>query len=126
MAKVTVDNFADAVEEILDDYAKEVELTARDVNETVAKNGVRLLRSKSKSVVGTKGSKYPGGWAPYYHTQGMPFYITIHNKSKPGLAHLLEFSHPTGGGGSFKGRPHIKDVEETIIKTYERELKVKL
>lgn len=127
MAKVTIDNFAEAISDILEDYEKEVTLTARDVTETVAKKGVNLLRSTSKGAVHKKGSTYPGGWAPEYHTHSTPFYVTIHNKSKPGLAHLLEFSHPVGKyGGYYQGREHIKPVEEAIKSTYETELRVRL
>lgn len=127
MAKVTVDNFAEAVEQILDEYAKKVDLTQKEVAENVAKQGVNLLRRTSKAVVKRKRSKYPGGWAPYYEKGRIGFSVVIHNKHAPGLPHLLEFSHPVGKyGGQYYGRPHIKPVEETIIKTYEQELKVRI
>ena len=126
MAKVTIDNFAEAISDILEDYEKEVTLTAKDVTETVAKKGVNLLRASSKAIVVGGDNHYAPGWAPDYHTSGMPFYVTIHNKSRPGLAHLLEFSHPVGRGGAYKGRPHIEKVEEAIKSTYETELRVRL
>lgn len=124
--KVTMDNFAEAIEEILDDYAKEVELTAKDVTQTVAKKGVNLLRAQSKSIVVNGTGHYARGWAPDYHTKENPFYVTLHNKSRPGLTHLLEKSHPVNNGGHYKGRPHIKKVEELVNSTLETELKSRL
>lgn len=126
MAKVTVDNFAEAVEQILDEYAKKVDLTQKEVAENVAKQGVNLLRRTSKAIVEKPRSKYPGGWAPDYQKGRIGFSVVIYNKHAPGLPHLLEFSHPVFGNKNYIGRPHIKPVEETIKKTYEQELKVRI
>ena len=126
MVKVTADNFAEEVEKILDEYAKKVDLTQKEVAESVAKKGVNLLRRTSKAIVEKPRSKYPGGWAPDYRKGRVGFSVTIYNKAAPGLPHLLEKSHPVFGDKFYKGRPHIKPVEDLVIKTYEQELIVKL
>lgn len=124
MAKVTVDNFAEAVEDILNEYAEEVNLTQREVTEKVVKAGVRALKSSTKAKIG--GKRYAAGWTQKADPGRLEYKATLHNKNTPGLTHLMEKSHPVGNGGYYKGRPHIKPVEEEIVRTYERELKSRL
>lgn len=124
MAKVTIDNFADEVSKILDEYAEKINLSQKEVTQKVVKTGVRLLKSASRSAVG--GKRYASGWSQKAEDGRLEYSAKIYNRNTPGLPHLLEFSHPVGNGGHYKGREHIKPVEDEIINTFERELKVRL
>ena len=107
MAKVTVDNFAEAVEDILNEYAEEVNLTQQEVTEKVVKTGVRALKSPTKAKIG--GKRYAAGWTQKAEPGRLEYKATLHNKNTPGLTHLMEKSHPVGNGGYYN-KPHTYHI----------------
>ena len=116
MAKVTVDNLAAAIDQILQDYGDEVETKMDEVVKKVAKTGIQVLKAESKSKFGGSG-KYASGWTSQVDKQRYGTTVTIYNKT-PGLPHLLEYGHAKRGGGRVQGRPHIQPVEEQMINEF--------
>ena len=124
MARVTVDNLASAIEDILEQYEGDVEnLNAETVKEVV-KLGVKAVKSNSGVFGGT--GKYASGWTSQVETGRMSAQGTIYNKKVPGLPHLLEHGHAKRGGGRVPGRVHIAPVQDEIEKALREELEKRL
>lgn len=113
MAKsVTIDNLAAeivlAVQQYTDDVAADIELelaqTAKHVLEDVT----------ASSPVDT--GEYRKGWRIKREafSSGKVRYI-VYQKSKPRLAHLLEFGHAKASGGRVEGRPHIRPAYDRHV-----------
>lgn len=129
MAKVTIDNLDDAIAGILEDFEDSVASNMQDIVSQVGKAGTDALKNKAKSLFGNQ-SPYAKGWTMTVETARMETKAIVHNKRAPGLAHLLEFGHAIVSGGRVVGEaraiPHIKPVEEKIIKSFEEEIRSRL
>lgn len=124
MARVTIDNLASAIEDILEQYEGDVEdLNAETVKEVV-KLGVKAVKSNSGVFGGT--GKYASGWTSQVETGRTSAQGTIYNKKVPGLPHLLEHGHAKRGGGRVPGRVHIAPVQDEIEKAFREELEKRL
>jgi hypothetical protein len=123
--KVTLDTFADALKEILDEYAGEITDSVQEVTAKVTKAGAKAVKSESLSSfndVHLKKGRYGTGWTTQIETGRLSAQGVIYNKKYPGLPHLLEHGHAMRGGGRTKGKLHIAPVEKKIIEMYEREI----
>lgn len=125
MARVTIDNLAEAIGDLLKDYGEDVnDMTAEAVKE-VTKLGVKAVKSNAKSTFGGTG-KYASGWTSRVESGRMSTQGTIYNRKTPGLPHLLEFGHAKRGGGRVPGRVHIAPVQDEIEKALTKEIEEKL
>lgn len=123
MAKVTIDNLAEAIGDVLEKYGEEVgDLTADAVKEAT-KLGAKAVKSNSKVFGGTK---YASGWTSQIESGRMSTQGTIYNAKVPGLPHLLEHGHAKRGGGRVDGRVHIAPVVDEIEKALTKEIEGKL
>ena len=104
------------MEELLDEINKEVEDSAKSSMKAVAKESAQKLRNTSPK----KSGSYAKGWS--VKKQG-DMDVIVHNKTDYQLTHLLENGHAKRGGGRVPGRPHIKPVEEQIVKDFEEAVK---
>lgn len=119
MDKCPLDKMDQAIAEILDEYGDEVVGNLAEITQRVAKEGVKTIRAESKSKFGGTG-KYAKGWTSTVETGRLSTQGTIYNKDLPGLPHLLEYGHANRGGGRTPGKPHLKAVEQRVIKQFER------
>ena len=117
MAKVTIDNLASAVMEILDKYADDVNNVSEEAVKKVTKAGAQALKGNPGGFGGS--GKYSSGWTTQFETGRLSTQGTIYNGKTPGLPHLLEKGHAKRGGGRTAGRAHIAPVEQEIIKSFE-------
>ena len=107
------------ITEILNSYSDDIQESI--TNEVIqrAKDGKKTLEATSPK---NKG-KYAKGWR-VKTTKGSNYIsCTIHNATDYQLTHLLEKGHLTRNGKKTKAIVHIKPVEETCIKEYEKMLK---
>ena len=122
--KVTIDNLASAISDILEDYDGEVYENLDEITQKVGKAGVTALKNSSKTTFG--GKRYAGGWAMQTEKNRLYTTVTIYNKNQPGLAHLLENGHVkangTGRYGFWNGIEHIYPVEQELVEQYESEV----
>ena len=133
MAKLTIDNFGQEIEKLLGEYGDDVLDNLDEATKKIVKQGVKLLRSESKSKFGTSPSrdkKYAASWTTQFETGRMSTQGTIYN-TQSGLPHLLENGHVSRNGtgrtlGKVSGRKHIEPVERKIVEAFEREVKNKL
>lgn len=114
--KVTADNLAQAIQEMLEEYADDVSDNVGEATHKVALIGVRALQSESP------GGKYPRGWRTWSETTRLGQKETIYNNKLPGLPHLLEYGHAKRNGGRTRAIVHIKPIEEQLIKSMQEEV----
>lgn len=122
--KIPVDKLTQEVYKILSEYGGDVQGNLNTIVGQMSKNGAQTLRQQSKNTFGGTG-KYAKGWTSTVETGRVSAQGTIYNKS-PGLPHLLENGHALRGGGRTPGRPHIKPVEEALVREFESKVKSKL
>lgn len=125
--KVGVGDMADELMRAMREYA---DLCSNDVRETakrVAKDAVKGLKQTSPEGDGSKKGHYKDGWSySVGKDSGYSIEITVYNRKKPSLTHLLEKGHAKRGGGRVNAIPHIEPVENRLIKDYEKRLKERL
>lgn len=117
--KVTIDNFTTAITKELNAYSDEVQKAIDTEIPKVAKKGAKELQAASPKKTG----KYAKGWAVQTEKGRLNTTATIYNKSKPGLAHLLENGHAKRSGGRVPAKVHIKPVEESVNTEVENAIK---
>lgn len=112
-----VNQLANKVSEMLSDYSKVTEKELEVIAETIAQRGVTKLRTAGSFQdisgdyrTGWRAKKVKGKWV-------------VHNQTDYRLTHLLEKGHAKIGGGRTKAYPHIKPVEEEMIKEFEEEIR---
>ena len=124
-ARTSVDQFAVAVNKILEKYGDDVRDNLDDIVKDITKEGVKTLKNQARAAVGGTG-KYAAGWTSTVETGRTSAQGTIYNGRLPGLPHLLEHGHANRGGGRTAGRVHIAPVEEELINEFEAQVKSKL
>lgn len=128
MSKISIDSLAEEVIKALNEYKDIAEGDFEEVAKSVAKEGAKKLKASSPRGSG-KGRKghYANGWGVTYERKGNgKFRFTVHNKKKPGLAHLLEHGHQLRQGGKAKAIVHIKPVEEWCNEEFEKRTEERL
>lgn len=107
-----------AIKKALEDYSEEVGQGVRKAAEKTAREAVQKLKVTSPKKTG----EYAAGWTSKKvrtAATGDVVDITIHNKTKPGLTHLLEKGHALKDGGRAPAFVHIKPVEEEAVRKFE-------
>ena len=122
--KVTIDNLPEAISDILEEFAGDVQNNVDAVTKKIGQKGVQALRNQTKATF--EGKKYASGWTYTAFKERLYTTVVIHNKKQAGLAHLLENGHVkangTGRYGQWEGRKHIEPVEKELVAQYEREV----
>lgn len=109
-------DFREQVNNILADYADEVEKVSEECVKRIAQAGAKEL----KKVSPRKTGKYASGWTYKIERGRMAVSAVIYNRAKPGLAHLLEHGHVSrnGTGRVFRptpAHPHIQAVNDWVV-----------
>ena len=90
--------------DLLQEYGKQIQDVVFNSLETVAKETVKELKANSpKSTSG-----YAKGWTKTKRQQDWKHaYVLVYNNKKPWLTHLLNNGHAKRGGGRVMGDLHI-------------------
>lgn len=127
MNKVSIEELANAVMKELNEFKDMSEEEFEEIAKQVAKEGAQKLRATSPRGLGSKKGHYADGWGISYFRKGNgKFQFVVHNKKKPGLAHLLEHGHQSNLGGRVGAIVHIKPVEEWCDEEFERRVEERL
>lgn len=118
--KVSIGNLEAEIRKELKNYSDDVKEKVEDALPKIAKEGVKTLKSTSPK--GKSRKHYADGWAMQEESGRLGKTVTVYNKSKPGLAHLLENGHAKRGGGRVEGITHIAPVEQDMIERLEEEI----
>ena len=100
------DDFTVQMAEVLEEFNAKVNQAVQTVLPQVAKDAAKQLQSTSPG----KGS-YASGWRQKTTSTDLTIEAVVYNAKKPGLPHLLEYSHLLRNGRRSTPIPHIKDVE---------------
>lgn len=112
------------VEDILTEYGLTVADEVSEAVELVSKNAVKKLRAKKVFAPNAKVKTglYAKGWTVKFEKERLATNAIIYNNGKHGgLAHLLEYGHPTRNGNGrvyppTPAYPHIAPVQEEADK----------
>jgi hypothetical protein len=110
----SVDMLAAEIAKALQTYTKEVEEGMEKAKTKVAKESVKTLKATSPKNTG----KYARGW----RVKKVGTAQVIHNATRGSLTHLLEKGHAKVNGGRVAGIPHIRPVEQAVIKEYIKQI----
>lgn len=104
------------IKDILNEYSEDIREEILNEVESITKKGAKTLKLNSPKKTG----KYAKGWRVKTERGNNYVKSTIYNSTDYQLTHLLEKSHLTRNGGRTKPIVHIKPVEESCIKEYEK------
>lgn len=111
MAKVKIKGLSNEIVKALAEYTSEVTEGIEKEKETVAKKAVKRLKETSPEGA-TK--RYKKGWG----ISDVDGKKVVHNKTDYQKTHLLEYGHAKVNGGRVAAKPHIRPVEEEVIKEF--------
>ena len=118
---IKADALSDEIAKLLSEYETEIVKNADACGKVVANAAAKEMRQTSPKRIG----KYAKSWGVTREAGGFgenAKYI-IHNKKRYRLTHLLEHGHVTANGKRTKAIPHIKPVEEHVIREYEKKVR---
>lgn len=109
MAKVKIDELADAIIKELSEYNQEVTDGVKQEVKSVANECKTGIQQNSPSQTG----RYRKGWrVKTMYESAEDIRISIYNKTDYQLTHLLENGHAKVNGGRVEGKPHIGPAEQ--------------
>ncbi|RRG07447.1 MAG: HK97 gp10 family phage protein [Lactobacillus sp.] len=116
--RIKPEQLSQAIQNELDDYARDVTDTVKEAVEQAADFGVKELRATSPKRTG----RYARSWRKrkIHETAnelGFTLYAGLYQ-----LTHLLENGHAKRGGGRVRAIRHIKPAEEKVIKKLEDDI----
>ena len=116
---ISPDELGVVISEIIKEYTEEVSQAIEEEIDDTAKKVKDEIVLTSPKLTG----KYAKGWkVKKDNGKGYATRI-IHNKDKPGLAHLLEMGHAKRGGkGRVEGKPHIRPAYDKYIPGMEKRI----
>ena len=123
--KCTPEQLPQVIQSILNEYEGDITDNIPEIAERVGKEGVKALKSASKSSFGGTG-KYASGWTSQTEHGRLSTTVTIYNGRLPGLPHLLEHGHANVNGGRTPGKVHIAPVEQKLVKEFEEKVENEL
>lgn len=118
---VSVEQMADEIAKMLTEYETAIVKNVDTSGKAVADKGAKQLRQTSPKRTG----KYAKSWGVTREDSsfGENAKYIIHNKKHYRVAHLLEHGHVMANGKRTKAIPHIKPVEEQVIREYEKKVR---
>lgn len=117
--KISVDQLTGEIMNALNDYKKVTDEMVQRSVASVSKKTKQMVQSASP----TKTGKYQKSWATKKTKESSgKTEITVYNRAKPGLTHLLEKGHAKRGGGRVSGKVHIAPAEEYAVSQLEAEI----
>ena len=117
--RVTIDNLAEEINKILDEYSDGIADGMDIATRKVAQLGARVINASASGKF--KGRYYSKSWTQQTTKYRLGSQGVIYSRLQ-GLPHLLEYGHANRGGGRTPGREHIAPAEREIIAAFEREV----
>ena len=118
---IKADALSDEIAKMLSEYEAEIVKNTDACGKVVANAAAKELRQTSPKRTG----KYAKSWGVTREDSsfGENAKYIIHNKKHYRVAHLLEHGHVMANGKRTKAIPHIKPVEEQVIREYEKKVR---
>lgn len=120
---INADDLAKSVNEILSEYADDINEGIKVSAQEVAKQTVKQLKKTSPKKTGD----YRKGWRQKTEQDRLGnTQSVIHNATDYQLTHLLENGHFNRDGSFTKGKPHIKPAEDMAIEAFVKEVEKRI
>ena len=128
MAKIKVNQFTKAINDILKDYSDEVIQATKEIVDEVSKEALNIVKSKAPVKTGKlKTGKYKKSLKIKNSYESLTEKRkTIYSDGQSGLTHLLEKGHAKVNGGKTKAFPHWKYGDEYIKEKKKKRIEKKL
>ena len=122
-SRISASDLARAVNEAMNEYRDLTEQALKSAVTEVAKETKDIAKENSPSLSG----RYKKGWATKKTTDASgQISVTVYNRARPGLTHLLEKGHAKRRGGRVSGIPHIAPAEEHAVSELETKIRKEL
>lgn len=106
--RINAGELQSTIKGILDEYSKATYMDIKKATDRTAQQTAKNTKAKAPSKTG----KYKSGWGYTRNDESVDRYsVTVHDKTKPSLTHLLQNGH--GGPRPARAYPHIQQDEET-------------
>lgn len=116
---VSITNLAAEIALAVEQYTEEVAAQIEAEVEATAKKVLADVKANSPIDTGA----YKKGWRIKKKSgTGWTKYV-VYQKTKPQIAHLLEFGHAKVGGGRVAARPHIRKTYDAHAPAMQRRIK---
>lgn len=115
------------ISKLTEEYVEEIEeVLKKEAKATGKKTAETLKQTSPKGEGGIKGH-YADGWTSKITSENMgTVQVTVYNRSKPGLIHLLEKGHANRGGGRTLGKLHVAPAAEKAEEEFVKRLEARL
>lgn len=121
--RIDSQSLRETINGILEEYGDEAKEAVEAGAKDTAKAVVQELRKAGDF---NRGEDFRKGWAAKTETTRLGATTTVYNRTKPGLAHLLEFGHAKQNGGRTKAfnfiAPIADTVEEKFLAAFEKKM----
>lgn len=116
---INIDQLADEIVNSVQNYTEDVQKEIEKETRSFAKKIKNEIKEKSPELTGD----YKAGWSYITSKKHGRIVITVYNKDKPSLTHLLERGHNIAGGtGRVPPHRHIGPAEEKYIPKFEKKI----
>lgn len=113
----------DAINAILAEYGEAAFDAIQEASKDTAKEVVKELKKAGDF---NNGNDFRKGWTQKTESARFGASAVVYNKTKPGLAHLLEFGHAKQNGGRTKAfnfiAPIVDTIETTFLENFEKHM----
>ena len=117
--KISVDQLADTISSMLDEYTKLADETMRKAVTGAGKT----VKNAIKEGAPVKSGKYAKSWSvKNTKMNSHALEVTVYSRNRYQLAHLLEHGHAKRNGGRTKAQVHIAPAEELGEKQLEQDI----
>lgn len=121
--KIDTDELRETINGLLEEYGDE----AKDAIEAGAKDTAKaVVQELRKAGDFNRGQDFRKGWSAKTEMTRLGSSTVVYNRTKPGLAHLLEFGHAKQNGGRTKAfnfiAPIADTVEEKFLAAFEQKM----
>lgn len=121
--KIDSSSLSSTIEDILEQYGDSAKDAVEETCKDVAKQVVKDLKKAGDF---NNGQDFRKGWTSKTENTRFGASVVVYNKTKPGLAHLLEFGHAKTNGGRTKAfnfiAPIADTVEKQFLETFEKKM----
>ena len=113
--RIGSESLRNTIENILEQYGDSAKGVVEEACKDVAKQVVKDLRQAGDF---NRGEDFRKGWTSKTENTRFGASVVVYNKTKPGLAHLLEFGHAKRNGGRTRAFNFIAPINDTVEKKF--------
>lgn len=112
----------DITVEIMKELTEYTEAVSKAIEKTAERLGREAVKTLKETSPRSKKNHehYADSWTSKKQKDGGTLTVTVYNRRKPHLTHLLEYGHLDRSGARVKGKEHIEPVQEKLNRDFEK------